>query len=98
MKLWKVLLPLLVLGCSLWCSCPVLEPSVRDSAVSRLVNGTQMITPQVLSAAIGFRALISSAASLRFLFIFQLPAIIAFLSALFMTNSSFLMILMLLHL
>ena len=24
MKLWKVLLPLLVLGCSLWCSCPVL--------------------------------------------------------------------------
>ena len=28
MKLWKVLLPLLVLGYSLWCSCPVLAASM----------------------------------------------------------------------
>ena len=62
----------------------ILVPLVNSSAVSRLVYGTQMITPQVLSAAMGLSALISSAASALFLFIFQLPAITACLNALFM--------------
>ena len=69
-------------------SAPILTllPAVVFTAVSRLVNGTHAMT-SILPSAFATSGLIASSsafASGRVLFIFQLPAMIAFLFALFM--------------
>ena len=65
----------------------MLEPFAASSTVSRLVKGTQATTSQPASATMGFMASMSSLASGRVLFIFQLPAITALRTALFMSIS-----------
>ena len=46
MKLWKVLLPLLVLGCSLWCSCPVLAAESPAETLAE-ESGSAELTEQL---------------------------------------------------
>ena len=46
MKLWKVLLPLLVLWCSLWCSCPVLAAESPAETLAE-ESGSAELTEQL---------------------------------------------------
>ena len=46
MKLWKVLLPLLVLECSLWCSCPVLAAESPAETLAE-ESGSAELTEQL---------------------------------------------------
>ena len=62
-----------------------MEPFAASTAAGISTNGTQSTTSQSASATSGFISLIKAVVCAGVLFIFQLPAIMAFLFALFIT-------------